>query len=271
MTTFIKFGGSVITDKRLSQTPDLPIIHALARAIATVQQHAPHQRIVLSHGSGSYGHVAAAQYGIHRGLGADADWYGFAVTAGAALRLNRIVVDALLDVHVPAFSLQPSTTVQTQAGAVVSWDTSHIERALEHHLMPVIHGDVAFDRTQGCSIASTERLLQWLCTVPALAPSRIILVGESAVYTADPHANPDAERIPLIHRNNIDTVIGGASGSYGIDVTGGMASKIRLMWSLISQNHALDVIFIRPDPTLLCDAILDAPLNEGSRMLWEPV
>ncbi len=105
MTTFIKFGGSVITDKRIPQTPDMPTIHALARAIATAQQQAPQTRLVVSHGSGSYGHVASAQYGIHRGLAPDADWYGFAVTAGAALRLNRIVVDALLDVHVPAFSL----------------------------------------------------------------------------------------------------------------------------------------------------------------------
>lgn len=270
MTTFIKFGGSVITDKRIPQTPDMPTIHALARAIATAQQQAPQTRLVVSHGSGSYGHVAAAQYGIHRGLAPDADWYGFAVTAGAALRLNRIVVDALLDVHVPAFSLQPSTTVQTEAGAVVAWDTSHIERALTHRLTPVIHGDVAFDRNQGCSIASTELLLQWLCAVPTLAPTRIILVGESAVYTADPHAHPDAVRIPVIHRDNIDTVIGGASGSYGIDVTGGMASKIRLMWSLITQNHALDVVFIRPDPTLLCDAIRGIALTEGSRMMWEP-
>ncbi len=269
MTTFIKFGGSVITHKRLPQTPDLPTIHALARAIATVQQHAPQTRMVLSHGSGSYGHVAAAQYGIHQGLSGDADWYGFAVTSGAALRLNRIVVDALLDAHVPAFSLQPSTTVQTVDGAVVAWDTSHIERALAHHLTPVIHGDVAFDRRQGCSIASTELLLQWLCGVPSLSPTRIILVGESAVYTADPHQHPEAERIPVIHRGNITSVLGGATGSYGIDVTGGMASKIRLMWSLITHNHALEVTFIRPDPTLLCSAILGNPLVEGSRMIWE--
>ena len=268
MTTFVKFGGSVITDKRTPEAPDLPVIHALAQAIATVRTVAPDIRLVLSHGSGSYGHVAAARYGIHKGLAADADWFGYAVTSGAASRLNRIVVDALLSAEVPALTLQPSATCETQDGAIVSWDTSHIQQALEYRLTPVIHGDVAFDRRQGCSIASTEMLLQWLTTVPALAPDRIILVGESAVYSADPHANPDAVRIPLITRATMTQVLGGASGSHGVDVTGGMASKLRLMWSLVTHNPQLDVVFIRPDPALLIRAILRQDLDEGTVMQY---
>jgi isopentenyl phosphate kinase len=65
------------------------------------------------------GHVAAARYGIHKGLTSDADWFGFAATSAAALRLNRLVVDALLAVDIPAWSLQPSTTVETANGQVV--------------------------------------------------------------------------------------------------------------------------------------------------------
>ena len=266
MTTFIKFGGSVITDKRTPEAPDVATIQMLARAIATAQSVAPQTRLLLSHGSGSYGHVAAARYGIHQGLAPDADWFGYAVTSGAASRLNRIVVDALLSVGVPALTLQPSTTCETQDGAVVSWDTMHIKTALSHRLTPVIHGDVAIDRRQGCSIASTEMLLQWLTTIPELAPERIILVGESAVYTADPHANPDAVRIPLITQATIAQVLGGASGSHGVDVTGGMASKLRLMWSLVSHNPQLDVVFIRPDAALLIRAILRQDLSEGTVM-----
>lgn len=268
MTTFIKFGGSVITDKRTPEAPDLPIIHAMAHAIATVLQTAMTARLVLSHGSGSYGHVAAARYGIHKGLAADADWTGYAVTSGAASRLNRIVVDALLAAGVPALTLQPSATCETQDGSVVAWDTQHLEKALTHRLIPVIHGDVAFDRRQGCSIASTEMLLQWLTTIPTLVPNRIILVGESAVYTADPHTNPNAVRIPLVTQATIDAVLGGATGSHGVDVTGGMASKLRLMWSLVTRNPHMDVVFIRPDPALLIRAILRQELSEGTVMQW---
>lgn len=266
MTTFVKFGGSVITDKRIPEAADHDAIKRLAQAVAEARQFHPRMRLVLSHGSGSFGHVAAAKYGVHKGLSAESDWYGFAATAGAALRLNRLVVDALLAVHVPALSLQPSTTVETSQRQVVAWDTHHIERALAYRMVPVVHGDVSFDQHQGCAIASTEMLLQWLCQVPALAPSRIILVGESAVYTADPHKDPHAQRIPAINQHNINMVLAGAGSSYGVDVTGGMASKVELMWRLVQQLPHLQVWFVRPDSKVLVPLLAGDSINEGTVM-----
>lgn len=269
MTTFVKFGGSVLTDKRIAESANHAMIAELAAAVAQARALQPQMRLVLSHGSGSYGHVVAAQYGVHRGFGPDADWFGFAATSAAALRLNRIVVDALLAAQVPAMSLQPSTTVETAAGQVVAWQTDHIVRVLDVGLVPVVHGDVSFDRDIGCTIASTEMLLTWLCGVPALQPQRIVLVGEAAVYTDDPHRNPEAQRIAVIDRHNIDQVLGGAGGSYGIDVTGGMASKLALMWQLIAQNHALQVHFIAPDPALLVAVLTGQIIDSGTVMRWE--
>ncbi len=267
MTIFVKFGGSVITDKRIAESPDMDAIHRLACAVASVRRQRPGLRVVLSHGSGSFGHVAAAKYGIHKGLADDADWFGFAATSAAALRLNRLVVDALIAAHVPAMAFQPSTTVETAHGQVVAWHTDHITKALDYGMVPVVHGDVSFDRHQGSTIASTEMLLQWLCRVPALQPHKIILIGESAVYTDDPHKNPDATRIPVIHRGNIDHVMGGASGSYGVDVTGGMASKITLMWRLVEQIPQLQVQFIAPDADLFEKALLGVGFDAGTVMI----
>jgi isopentenyl phosphate kinase len=266
MTIFVKFGGSVITDKRIAESADMAAIQRLAGAVATARQKRSDLRLVLSHGSGSFGHVVAAKYGIHKGLTLDADWFGFAATSAAALRLNRLVVDALIDAQVPAMSFQPSTTVETSHGQVVNWQTDHITKALEYGMVPVVHGDVSFDRNQGSSIASTEMLLQWLCRVPTLQPHKIILIGESAVYTADPHKNPEAMRIPIIHRGNINQVMGGAGGSYGVDVTGGMASKLALMWSLIEQNPQLQVQFIAPDAELFEKALLGHSFDHGTIM-----
>lgn len=266
MTIFIKFGGSVITDKRIAESADVDAIQRLARAVANARRIRPDLRMVLSHGSGSFGHVAAAKYGIHKGLAPDADWFGFAATSAAALRLNRLVVDTLIVAHVPAMSFQPSTTVETAHGQVVAWQTDHILKALAYGMVPVVHGDVSFDLHQGSAIASTEMLLQWLCHVPALQPHKIILIGESAVYTADPHKNPDAMRIPHIHGGNIQQVLGGAGGSYGVDVTGGMASKLALMWRLIEQVPQLQVQFIAPDAELFEKALLGHAFDHGTVM-----
>lgn len=266
MTIFVKFGGSVITDKRIAESADFDAIRRLARAVATARQKRPDLRLVLSHGSGSFGHVAAATYGIHKGLAPDADWFGFAATSAAALRLNRLVVDALIAIQVPAMSFQPSTTVETADGQVVAWQTAHITKALDCGMVPVVHGDVSFDRHQGSAIASTEMLLQWLCHEPLLQPHKIILIGESAVYTADPHKTPDAMRIPFIDSGNIHQVMGGASGSYGVDVTGGMASKLSLMWRLIEQIPHLQVQFIAPDELLFEKALLGLSCDAGTIM-----
>lgn len=264
MLTFVKLGGSVITDKSGREAAATATISALAADLHAARHAAPALRLLLGHGSGSFGHYYAAHYGIHHGLAPDADWMGFALTAGAALRLNRIVVDALLAADVPALALQPSASLRSSAGQLVAWHTEPLSLALDHGLIPVIHGDVAFDALQGSAIISTEALFSYLALQSALTPDRIVLVGEEAVFTADPRIDPGAEAIPLITATNIDAVLHGTGSSHGADVTGGMRSKIELMWRLINALPGLQVRLIGPHPGLLRRALLDEPLDQGT-------
>ncbi len=266
MYTFIKLGGSVITDKTGREAADLPLITRLAEEIAQARAANPHLRLLIGHGSGSFGHHYAAMYGVHRGLAPDADWMGFALTAGAALRLNRIVVDALLVAGVPAVEIQPSAAMRCSGGQIVAWDTASVAAALAHGLIPVIHGDVAFDSQQGSAIISTEQLLAHLALATDLHPTRIILVGEDAIYTADPRTDPYAERIPLITFANLDAVLHATGGSHAVDVTGGMRSKLDLMWRLVSAIPGLEVRLIGPHPGLLTD-VLGAGLRDAGTII----
>ncbi len=262
--TFIKFGGSVITTKTGREAADLPAIQSLAADLAVARAARPDLTIILGHGSGSFGHHYAAQYGIHRGSAPGADHTGYALTAAAALRLNRIVVDTLLDAGVPALSLQPSASLQARAGQIVRWETESIATALHRGLLPVIHGDVALDEAQGTTIISTEALLTHLALATRLRPNRIILVGESAVYTADPRSAPHAERVPLITAANLSAVLSGAGGSHAVDVTGGMRSKLELMWRLIEAVPGLEVRLIGPTPGLLAAVLCGDPIDAGT-------
>ena len=264
MLTFIKFGGSIITDKHQAETPDLATIRRLAGELRAARDADQSLQIILGHGSGSFGHWYAEHYGVHRGIAPDGDWTGFALTAAAALRLNRIVVDELLRAGVPALSLQPSATLRSVGGKLIAWDTATLHTALERRLMPVIHGDVAFDETQGSAIISTELLLDYLARDPALTPQRIILVGEAAVFTADPRHDPQAERIPEINASNIDVVLHGAGASHGVDVTGGMRSKIEQMWRLVQALPGLCVYLIGPAPDLLRQTLLGQETGQGT-------
>lgn len=264
--TFIKLGGSVITDKNGQEIPDLPVITRLANELHTARAEQPGQGMVLGHGSGSFGHLYAARYGVHRGLRSDADWMGYALTAGAALRLNRIVVDTLLAAGVPALAFQPSASLQSAAGELAQWHTDNIGQALRRGLVPVIHGDVAFDTAQGSAIVSTESLFAYLALRTALQPTRIILVGEAAVYTSDPRKDPEARPIPLITTANIDLVLSGTGGSHAVDVTGGMRSKVELMWRLVQALPGLEVYLIGTRPGLLRRTLLGQAIGEGTRL-----
>lgn len=264
MLTFIKLGGSVITDKTVPELPDRPVIKQLAGDLRAALDVDPQLRVVLGHGSGSFGHTYAQRYGVHRGLAPEADWMGFALTSAAALRLNRIVIDTLLEAGVPALALQPSASASTSGGALVAWHSAPLAQALARSLLPVIHGDVAFDSAQGSAIISTEQLLAYLANDPALRPTRIILVGEAGVYTADPRSDPLAQRIPHIHQGNIGQVLALAGASHGVDVTGGMRSKIELMWRLTETTPGLSIQLIGPTPGLLTRALLGKAEGEGT-------
>lgn len=265
MRTFVKFGGSVITDKTGQQAPDLPVIRRLAAEVrAALGTAGPEYQLIIGHGSGSFGHTYARRYGIHTGLAPGASWMGFAQTAAAALRLNRIVVDELLAAGVPAIAFQPSATLLGAGGRLAEWHTASVARALEHGLVPIVHGDVAFDRAQGSAIISTEQLLEALAGDPALRPVRVILVGEAGVYTADPRSHPQAVRIPHISAKNIEAVLASAGGSHGADVTGGMRSKVELMWRLVNAIPGLQVQLIGPEPGLLTRALLGQAAGAGT-------
>lgn len=229
---FLKLGGSLITEKARKETPRLDVLARVAAEIAVTLRVRPGLGLVLGHGSGSYGHFAAERYGIHRGC--LADWWGYAETAAAAARLNRLVVDACLAAGVPVVGIQPSASARTQRGQLREWVTWPLEALLERGLVPVVYGDVALDEVQGCSIISTEQIFDYLAR--RITPQRILLAGEvDGVYTADPQREPQARPVPRLTPAMWETQEQRLAGARGVDVTGGMRSKVRQMLSLVES------------------------------------
>ena len=60
---FLKLGGSLITDKHTPRTPRPDVLARLMQEITEARAARPGMRIVLGHGSGSFGHVEAKRYG----------------------------------------------------------------------------------------------------------------------------------------------------------------------------------------------------------------
>jgi len=235
LLVFVKLGGSIITDKRREATPRGEMIARLGDEIRSALRACPDLRVVLGHGSGSFGHMVGERYRVHKGIADDGAWQGYAETGAAAARLNRIVVDALLGLGLPVVSVQPSASARCSGGRLVSMATYPIREALRRGLVPLVYGDVAFDDVWGCAIVSTESVLAYLAH--EMRPERIVLVGEvDGVYDRDPLQDERARRIPTITPDAYDVIRMRLGESHGVDVTGGMLSKVSEMVSLVAQG-----------------------------------
>lgn len=254
MTVLLKLGGSLITEKSQPQTAREPMIHRLAGEVAQACQEDPDLRLVLGHGSGSFGHPVAGQYQTQRGASSQSDWRGFAEVWASANLLNRLVIDALREAGLPAMGFPPSASAICEGGEIVEFSSEPIQAALDHGLIPVVQGDVALDRTQGTAIVSTEQVLVTLA--PRLGARRLLLAGREAGVYRD--FGEKAELMAELGPEGLSTA--GLGESAEIDVTGGMAAKVRLALDALRTQPEMEIrIFSAEAPGSLYRALMGEP------------
>ncbi len=254
---FLKLGGSLITDKR----GDAVVRHAaLANAadeIRAALAGEPQLRLVVGHGSGSFGHVAARKWAM---LDGPLNWRAYAEVGAAAARLNRLVADALLAADVCAVTLQPSASAVAAEGRIVDLALAPLTTVLDAGAVPLVYGDVAVDTTRGYCIISTETIFAYLAA--RLRPTRIVLAGQvDGVFAADPLVHPDAPPIPRLRLGEWEALAERLHGAAGVDVTGGMRAKVRAMLDLVQAQPDLTVQLVSG---LRRGAIQGALLGEDS-------
>lgn len=231
MRIFLKLGGSLITDKDQPYTARRDVIARIASEIAASREQDPDLQILLGHGSGSFGHFAAKDLGTRDHVDSPQEWLGFQKVWSAAHALNQIVLEELGQVGLPVISLPASAAVSASARKPQEWSTYPLQSALEHGLMPIIFGDVIFDRELGGIIYSTEDL--FLPLLPLLQPDMVLLAGkEPGVWADYPH---NTRVIPLITPASYADASGAIQSSESVDVTGGMAAKVQLMLQTVQS------------------------------------
>ena len=235
--TFLKLGGSLITDKTRPSTPRLDVLARLANEIAAAHAEDSQLRIILGHGSGSFGHIPAKKYGTRAGVATPKEWFGFTEVWWQASALNRLVIESLHNAEIPAIPFPVSASAISAEGQVATWDISPMIAALDAGLLPVVFGDVVFDKSRGGTILSTEDIFGYIAL--ELEPQRILLAGlEEGVFSDYPER---LHVIPEITPQILEQVAPALSGSAATDVTGGMASKVHQMLALVSATPSIIV------------------------------
>jgi isopentenyl phosphate kinase len=235
-TVFLKLGGSLITDKTKVEHAHTRALRRLAREIKAAREARPNLQLVLGHGSGSFGHVAAKKHGTRDGVKDRSSWLGYAEVAAAAAHLNQIVTDIFVAEGVPVVSVPPSASARCEDGALTYLDTFALRTLLENQLVPLVHGDVALDNVRGATIVSTEDVFIFL--VHEFRPTHILLAGE--VTGVFENADMIGPIIPVITPGTVAQYVSALGGSHGTDVTGGMLGKVQQMLGVVQQYPAIE-------------------------------
>jgi isopentenyl phosphate kinase len=229
MLVFVKLGGSLITNKQEVNSFRPSEVGRLAREIGAALDSRPDLQLLIGHGSGSFGHMAAKRYGTMQGVRTPEQWRGYAEVANVASELNFLMSEALESAGVPVIRIQPSASAHCHDGAIIDMAVQPVAAALEHGLVPLVHGDVALDDVRGGTIISTESVFFFLAQ--HLPVDEVLLLGEvEGVYDREKRV------IPEITPNNLASVEAVLGGSAGTDVTGGMETKVRDMAALVQQR-----------------------------------
>ncbi len=251
MITFVKLGGSLITDKKIENHFRPEAAGRIAVELADALHERPDLRVLVGHGSGSFGHMAARRYGTIKGVTTPEQWRGYAEVAVVAAELNYLMSKTLSRAGIPVLRMQPSASTRCHDGVIVEMALNPIRHALQHGLVPLVYGDVALDEVRGGTITSTETIFFYLAQhIPV---TRVFLLGEvDGVY------DQDGAVIPEITPALLPAVEAALGGSAGTDVTGGMETKVRDMVALAQSLPRLQIrIMNGQTPGLLKHALLE--------------
>ena len=199
------------------------MIERLGGEIAHVLKERPY-RLIVGHGSGSFGHRAAARFKLTEGLRVPLQLTGVSMTQEQAATLHRFVIGSLSEVEANPFSIAPSSFVVAAGGRPVSFHDEALLLAYDRGMLPVLYGDVVMDREQGVAIVSTETLLTLVAKrllARGTVVRRAVWLGETdGLYDAD------GRTIPRLSPDDFETALQAVGDPSGTDVTGGMRLRL---------------------------------------------
>lgn len=248
----IKLGGSLITDKDRPLHARGIVIRKLGEEIA-VSLKKYKGKIILGHGSGSFGHEVASKYQTQKGIINKQSLKGLSFVSDTAIALNRIVAANFLKAGLPIVSFSPGSFIIASRNNPQKAFLEPISEALSLGVIPLVYGDVVFDKVQGVNITSTEKIL----TVLASGLSKKYKI-EKIIYggITDGVYDKEGKTIPKITPKNYSKVRAAVGVSGSKDITGGMIHKVKEALKAAKKVKAPILIINASKPGLLRRALV---------------
>jgi isopentenyl phosphate kinase len=259
--TILKLGGSAITDKAKDCTPNIPTIQQTADQLADYDLP-----LVLIHGGGSYAHPFVTRSGIGRGLRDRSQLRSISETEFYLGQLARIICASLLLRNKLPVPLHPMSFMTLDKGKVKRILLDPMRESLIAGLIPLLHGDLVFDESQGIGVFSGDRIASLVGL--RLKASRVLFGCDvDGVYFENPRSFPNATLIPEVTSENFQLALDASRGPSG-DATGGMGEKVRQALQLAKNGCECYIFNLREKNALRKILEQDGPV--GTRFVpWK--
>lgn len=232
---FIKFGGSLITYKNKPRAARVDMIRKLAKKFKKVISKKKEALFILGNGAGSFGHYEAVKYKLPSKINSSEKRYGFAVVQESVKTLNKIVVDELLKEKIPAVSIHQSSMLFSSNGKLAGIFAKSVEGFLHLGIIPVVYGDIIYDKKKGSHIFSTEDAFSFLIEHLAKKGYKT----EKIIYLTTVDGVLDKKRNVIRNIKNAAQLRKTLFKTEGFDVTGGMRHKVEQALFLAKKQIAV--------------------------------
>ncbi|MGC9009224.1 MAG: isopentenyl phosphate kinase [Sulfolobales archaeon] len=212
----LKIGGSLITDKNKPLTPRLDVMNRIAREIYRAWSE-DQISIILIHGGGSFGHYMASKVLTERRI---IDQEGFSLIAWSMTELNRLFTEKLLSMKLPVVQIC-TRGITYEWGGELRINLDVLKELISVNLIPVLFGDVIISE-RGFRILSGDDLA-WRIAMEIGSEWVLFATNVEGIYEKPPEKG-GREVIRVLRLSEEKNIVLGSSE--GIDVTGGMLSKI---------------------------------------------
>lgn len=221
----LKLGGSVVTHKNKAGTSvRKKLLIKVARSIKKAQKKKNFD-LILIHGAGAGGHQLAKKYNLKDGTGKiKKRWYGSLVSRVANQELNNAIVKIFVSEGLRTVSVHTASAIIQKNKKINKFNIDLVTEALCQNCIPVLYGEMVFDRKLGMTICSGDSIAPYLAD--KFKAKKLLFASDvEGIFDKDPHLNKCAKLIEKIKMGEINKKAH-LSYSHNIDVTGGLMGKI---------------------------------------------
>jgi isopentenyl phosphate kinase len=239
--TILKLGGSILTNKSQPYHCELERIKQIAKEIKYCFDSQLVEELILVHGVGSFGHPPVIEHKLYLGFKNKEQLLPLSATQQKVNEFRAILSNELRNVGIPVNLMHPSSLSVTEKGEFIEFFTEAIEGYLSLGMVPLIGGDMIFDRKMGFAVGSGDQIAVNLAK--KLKASQLFFATDvEGIYDNDPRIKPDSKLITCIKSHDIVPFLEQMNTGLKSDASGLMKGKLKSISTLSKEiANGLDV------------------------------